>query len=109
MAAALFVLALPLVTFVSLALLPAGRPALIGIVVAILAVLLIGPRVAPEDGSGFGSLFLWIFGGAIAMAALAQGLRLLGGAEGGIAPYPVVVGLVFLGAALPVALLLGLT
>lgn len=108
MAPLIFFLALPLVTFVSLAMLPPGRPALMGIAVAGLVVLVAGPRILPEDGSGFGALFLWVFGGAVAMAALAQGLRLLRGPDGPVAPYPVVAGLVFLGAALPAALFLGL-
>jgi hypothetical protein len=108
MGAAVFFLALPLITFVSLAMLPPGRPALIGIAVAALVVVVAGPQVAPEDGTGFGNLFLWVFGGAIAMAALAQGLRLLRGPDGAVAPYPVLAGLVFLGAALPAALYLGL-
>lgn len=108
MAPLIFFLALPIVTFVSLAMLPPGRPALIGIAVAALVVAVVGPRIMPEDGSGFGNLFLWVFGGAIAMAALAQGLRLLRGPDGAVAPYPVLAGLVFLGAALPAALFLGL-
>jgi hypothetical protein len=108
MAPLILFLALPIVTFVSLAMLPPGRPALMGIAVAALVVAGLGPQIMPEDGSGFGNLFLWVFGGAIAMAALAQGLRLLRGPDGAVAPYPVVAGLVFLGVALPAALFLGL-
>lgn len=108
MAVAILFAVLPLVTYVSLAVLPPGRPALIGIAVAALVVIALAPRVAPEDGSGFGTLVLWIYGGAVAMAALAQGLRLLRGPDGPVAPYPVVVGLVFLGVTVPAAFLMGL-
>jgi hypothetical protein len=81
-------LGLPVIAFAVLATLPRGRPAFIGIVVAALAVALLGPVVLPEDGSGYASLLLWVFGGAIAAAGLAQGLRLL--------PLPLPYGLVVL-------------
>lgn len=102
-------LASPVLVFVSLALLPRGRPAFLGIVGAALGVGLLGPGIAPEDGTGFGTLLLWVFGGAVALAALAQVLRLLRAPGGEAPPYPLRAAFVFLGAALPAALYLGLT
>ncbi len=98
-------LGLPVIVFVVLVLLPRGRVAAIGIGVAALALVVLGPVVLPEDGSGFGTLLLWVFGGAVAAAALAQGLRLLGMKA---VPYPVVVGLVMVVGALICARTLGM-
>ena len=96
-------LLLPVVTFVALAMLPRGRPALVGIVVAALTVASLGPVVLPEDGSGFGSLLLWVFGGAVALAALVQALRLLRlPGEGGL-PYRLLAVLLVLFAAVSAA------
>jgi len=100
-------LALPVIAFVVLAMLPRGRVAAIGIAVAALAVVLLWPLVLPEDGSGYGTLMQWVFGGAVAAAALAQALRLVRLPGGGALPYPVVVGLVLLGAALIAGNILG--
>ena len=108
MAAAMFFMVLPLVTYVSLLFLPAGRPALIGVAVAAVAVALILPRVAPEDGSGFGTLALWLYGGAVALAALAQGLRVMRLPGGAAPPYPLVAVLCLLGAAIPLAMVTGI-
>jgi hypothetical protein len=108
MTAAMVFLVLPLATYVSLLVLPPGRPALIGIAVAAVAVALILPRGAPEDGSGFGSLALWLYGGAVALAAVAQGLRVLRLPGGAAPPYPLVAVLCLLGAAIPLALVLGI-
>jgi hypothetical protein len=104
MAMAIAFLALPLITFVSLALLPAGRSALIGIGVAALVVGLAVPRIAPDDGTGFGHLILWIFGGSVALAALAQAVRQV---TTGQVSYPLVAGLCLLGATVPFLLMLG--
>ncbi|HMO07516.1 MAG TPA: hypothetical protein PKD10_07685 [Paracoccaceae bacterium] len=108
MAALVFFLILPVVTYLSLLFLPAGRPALIGIAVAAGAMALILPQVAPEDGSGFGEMLLWLYGGAVALAALAQGLRVTRLPGGGAPPYPLVAALCLLGAAVPAALILGI-
>lgn len=108
MAAAVVFLGLPLVTYVSLLFLPAGRPALIGIAAAAAAVALILPRVAPEDGTGFGTMALWLYGGAVALAALAQGLRVMRLPGGATPPYPLVATLCLLGAAVPLAMVLGI-
>ncbi len=104
MAIAIAFLLLPLVTFVSLVTLPPGRPALIGLAVAAVMVALVVPRAAPDDGTGFGRTILWIFGGAVALAALAQGLRV---AAAGRVSYPLIAGLCVAGAMVPLAMLLG--
>ncbi|MFN3971136.1 MAG: hypothetical protein ACK4L4_07165 [Gemmobacter sp.] len=108
MTLALMLLGVPLVIYGSLVLLPQGRPALIGLVAAALAVGLLGPRVMPEDGAGFRPLVLLLFGAPVAMAALAQGLRLLRGPDGVGPPYRLTVVAIFLCTAVPVAFYLGL-
>ena len=69
-----------------------------------LLVALVVPRLAPDDGTGFGRTILWIFGGAVALAALAQGLRVV---AGGRVSYPLIAGLCVAGAMVPLAMLLG--
>lgn len=108
MAGVMFFLGLPLVTYVSLLLLPPGRPALIGIAVAAGVVALVVPRLIPEDGTGFGQMALWLYGGAVALAALAQGLRVMRLPGGGAPPYGMIAVLCLLGAAVPLAMVLGI-
>lgn len=67
---------LPLVVFLSLALLPRGRPAALGLGVALLA--LAGLRATAGEGEDgeFARVAQTMTGAGIVMAALAQGLRL---------------------------------
>jgi hypothetical protein len=99
------VLGLPVVAYVSLVLLPKGRPAAIGIAAAAIAVGLV-LRLA-GDGGGASGLVGLFWGGAVALAALAQGLRWAADAMGWPVSYPVIAGLVGAGALVPVLLLAG--
>ncbi|QYK40817.1 MAG: hypothetical protein KF887_15625 [Paracoccaceae bacterium] len=109
MAAVVVFLVLPVVTFLSLVMLPAGRPALVGVGVAALAVAILAPLVAPEDGAGFGTLLRWLFGGAVALGGFVQALRLVRLPGGAVVPYPLVVTLCLLGAVITTAVYLGLS
>jgi hypothetical protein len=96
-------LALPLVTCVSLALLPPGRAAAIGIAVAAAVVAAVSRRAAGETGAGIA----WIRGGAVALAALAQGLRWGAMTMGRQQSYPLVFALCGAGAVVPVLIMIG--
>jgi hypothetical protein len=100
-------LGVPLLIFLALVVLPPGWPALAGVGAAAVAVALGVPRLLPEDGAGFGTMLLWLYGGAVALAALAQGLRLLRRRGGAAASYPLIAGLCLLGAVVPLAMILG--
>mgnify|MGYP005856469679 CR=1 FL=1 len=96
-------IALPFVTYVSLALLPPGRAALIGIAVAVAVVAEVSRRAGGETGAGIA----WIWGGAVALAGLAQGLRWGAGALGWPLSYPLVLALCGAGAVVPVIIIIG--
>jgi hypothetical protein len=98
-------LAGPLVLIGGLSLLPAGRVALVGLALAAVAVIVLVPLALPEDGTGFGRLALWLYGGAVGLAAVLQFARML--PAGGV-PWGLVAGLAVAVALVAAARLLGL-
>ncbi len=98
--------ALPLAAFVSLAALPAGRPAFVGLAVAAGA-LGLGMAVGRDSAEGMGLLVWQVWWGAVALAGLAQGLRWLAARLGLRVPYAAIAGLCLAGVALPAWYLAG--
>lgn len=102
---ALVFLGVPLLLLIGLALLPAGRVALAGVAIAAVAVAVLVPLALPEDGTGFGRLALWLYGGAVGLAGAIQVVRL---SQAGRLPYGLLAGLAVVVAAVVAARLLGL-
>lgn len=96
---ALIFIALPVAIYLSLALLPRGRPAAMGIVVAALFALALWTLSDPASDEGFGRVIAAVAASGIGLAALVQGLRALLGPGQPVWLYPAMVTL-----ALPLAL-----
>lgn len=101
----LFVIA-PLVIFASLLALPAGKPALMGCVVAAVVVAVVW-RWAGGLESGFGALLGYLYGGPIVLAGLAQVLRLMPVVARARHGYAVTVAALVVATALPLIYLMG--
>jgi hypothetical protein len=97
----LILFGLPLVAFVSLAMLPPGRPAAIGVAVAAAAVALVVRSMGGEGAAAVG----WLWGGAVALAGLAQGLRWAAVALGRPVPYGLIIALCVAGVMVPALVL----
>jgi hypothetical protein len=104
----LLLIALPVAVSASLALLPAGRPAVIGLSVAAAALAPVlrsagGGRGGPPGAVGVGA----VRGGAVGLAARAQGLRSGAAAPGWPVGDPPIAGLVGAGAVIALFLPIG--
>ncbi|MCU0910270.1 MAG: hypothetical protein MUE98_02655 [Rhodobacteraceae bacterium] len=104
---ATYVLA-PVAIYLSLATLPPGRPALIGIVAGLLALGLVWLFLAGAADDPYLAAAVAIAAAAAALAALVQGLRALLGPGRPRWVYPTLVALAFFGAGIPALGMLGL-
>jgi hypothetical protein len=84
-------LAVPLVVYLALAALPAGRPALWGIALAVVLAILAAMLGMSESNSGMLAVLGLFSGSAIAMAAMVQILRRGLGEGRAVWTYPALV------------------
>lgn len=99
---------IPLASYLSLAMLPRGRSALIGLGIAALATGVLWVLVVPGDSSGVLGALVMLVASAILLAALVQSLRSFLGEGRPAWTYPAIVGLALLGAGLPLLKILGM-
>lgn len=104
---AIYVLA-PIVVYVSLVCLPRGRPALIGIAAAAALLAVLWLAVIRGQNDAFLAALVAIVAGAVAVAALAQGLRTALGPGSPRWLYPAIAVLAVFGAGVPALATLGL-
>lgn len=96
----------PLVTYLVLASLPGGKPALIGVLVALALVAVLWVTQMTGDDSYMPALITLVFS-AIVLAGLVQAFRVVLGPDRPRWLYPLIVLLALLGAGIPTLNVLG--